>query len=171
MATASTALQARIDAIKAKQAANLAALNKGKVNGTASNDADGAVTPGSTSAVDSGSDTSKESVVTTVAAVPTPQPHTVKPSLVTIEGAGQYEQFKMKLAELEQQLEEQVPGYVNTLRDIHREMAQDVNIVTILAEEEISIIVKGLARNMDTTVVAAKKTSTKRTQPIQLDEL
>ena len=114
-----------------------------------------------------------ESKVTAPAAgpVPTPQSHVVKPSLVRMEGAGEYEPFKMKLAELEQQLNEQVPGFATTLRDIHREMATDPNVVTILSDEEISIIVQGLARHMDTTVVVAKKSSSKRTQPLTIDEL
>ncbi len=99
------------------------------------------------------------------------QPAVMKPSLVTFEGAGEYEPFKMKLAELEQQLEDQVPGFAFTLRDIHRTLAQDANIITILSEDEISLIVKGLARQMDTTVVVAKKSSTKRTQPVNADDL
>lgn len=149
MAT-SSALKEKIAAIKAKQAANLAAMKGEQVAEVAKSQSP--TTPPATP-------------------IPTPQPHVIKPSLVTMEGAGEYEPFKMKLAELEQQLEDNVPGYAHTLRDLHREMAQDPNVVTILTEDEISIIVKGVGKHMDTTVVVAKKTSLKRTQPIQLDEL
>lgn len=160
----SPALQAKLDALR----------NKAKL-------ADAQAAPAATSAMDTAAPQVVETepaprevtkAMTTVrTAIPTPQPHVIKPSMVSIEGAGEYEPFKMKLAELEQQLEGQVPGFATTLRDIHRELARDVNIVTILSQKEIALIVSGLARHMDTTVVVAKKSSSRKTQPILVDEL
>lgn len=160
MATLSPALQAKMALLKA---AKLSKETQQLDKGTAESKVD---TQAVSTAVST--EVTKPSVPT---GVPNSQPAVMKPSLVTVEGAGEYEPFKIKLAELEDQLENQVPGFAFTLRDIHRTMAQDANVVTVLSEAEISIIVKGLARHMDTTVVVAKKGSTKRTQPVNADDL
>lgn len=87
-----------------------------------------------------------------------------------------YEPFKMKLAELSQALEEEIPGFALLLRDIHREMQRDPNVVTIMTPDEIGSIVKGLTKHMDITIVPAKTASGRakagsRTQPLTADDL
>lgn len=88
----------------------------------------------------------------------------------------EYEPFKMKLAELSQALEEEIPGFALLLRDIHREMQKDPNVVTIMTPDEIGSIVKGLTKHMDITIVPAKTASGRakagpRTQPLTADDL
>lgn len=169
MATLSPALQAKLAAIRAaKQNKDTQQLDNSGVNETVATTANQSIVQGSNATALVSTATAAKS---TAVAVPNSQPAVIKPSLVTFEGAGEYEPFKMKLAELEQQLEDQVPGFAFTLRDIHRTLGSDANVITVLSEDEISIIVKGLARQMDTTVVVAKKSSTKRTQPVNADEL
>jgi hypothetical protein len=110
---------------------------------------------------------------------PVPEPVPVLPvehiSVVTLATGGEYEQFKMKLATLEQQLNDQVPDFASTLRDVHRELSNDSNIVTILSPAEIGLIVSGLAKHTYTTIVPAKNSSGKskggRTQPVSADDL
>lgn len=148
MSNLSPALQARLDAIRAKTKTAVAAAASKPTQPQAKPIPTPVPTP-----------------------VPAPQSHVIKPSLVTVEGAGEYEPFKLKLAELEQQLDDEVKDFSLTLRDLHRTMSQDPNVVTVLSPEEISIIVKGLARHMDNTVIVAKKTSSKKTQPIVVDDL
>lgn len=88
----------------------------------------------------------------------------------------EYEPFKMKLAELSQALEEEIPGFALLLRDIHREMQKDPNVVTIMTPDEIGTVVKGLTKHMDITIVPAKTASGRakagsRTQPLTADDL
>lgn len=67
----------------------------------------------------------------------------------------------MEMAELEQALNSQVPGFHGILRDIHIKLREDPNVVTLLSDEEISVIVKGLERHANITLTskAAKKTT------------
>lgn len=86
--------------------------------------------------------------------------------------SAEYEPFKMKLAELQQALENEVPDFPLLLRDIHRTMSDDPNVVTIMTPEEIGTVVAGLSRHTNTTIVTAKPTKTaKRTQPLTADDL
>lgn len=69
-----------------------------------------------------------------------------------------------KLAELQEALDEQVPGFAYILKDIHESLRADPEVVTILTDEEISVIVKGLERHAGQVVVPAKakKASSKK---------
>lgn len=60
----------------------------------------------------------------------------------------------MEMAELEQALNERVPGFANILREIHMKLKKDPATVTLLTDEEIGLIVSGLERHTNVTIVA-----------------
>lgn len=60
----------------------------------------------------------------------------------------------LEMAELQQQLENNVPGFANKLRDIHVKLRNDPNIVTLLTDEEIGVIVAGLEKHTNVQIVA-----------------
>lgn len=62
--------------------------------------------------------------------------------------------LKEKVAALEQQLLSAHPSMPALLRDIHNHLRNDPDCVTILSEEEIGIIVKGLQRQTQTEITA-----------------
>lgn len=68
-----------------------------------------------------------------------------------------------KLAQLEQQLLSATPTLPALLRDIHRTLKQDPDVVTILTEEECSILVRALKVQTKTEIStgAIKKGTTK----------
>lgn len=81
----------------------------------------------------------------------------------------------MELAELEQQLNQKVPDFRLTLRNIHQKLRNDPELVTALSEEEIGLIVSGLATHANAAIVAPKavraaKATAKKT-PINADDL
>ena len=69
-----------------------------------------------------------------------------------------------KLAQLESMLTNEVPNISTLLRDIHRTLKQDPDVVTILSEEECSILVRGLKQQTNTIIStgAIKKAKTKK---------
>jgi len=73
-------------------------------------------------------------------------------------------EVKEKLASLEAALLGQLPTMPGLLRDIHRSLKKDPDIVTILTEEECAILVEGLKKQTKTTITTAalKKGSTKK---------
>lgn len=78
-----------------------------------------------------------------------------------------------KLASLEISLLESTPGMATLLRDIHRSLKQDPDIITILEDEEVAILVKGLKKQTGVEIAtkAAKKKSVKSLKKISIDEL
>ncbi len=60
----------------------------------------------------------------------------------------------MEMAELEQALDEQVPGFVSILSQIHKKLRADPDIVTLLSDEEVGVIVAGLETHTNVTIVA-----------------
>lgn len=60
----------------------------------------------------------------------------------------------MEMAELEQALNDRVPGFANILREIHMKLKKDPATVTLLTDEEIGLIVSGLERHTNVTIVA-----------------
>lgn len=79
--------------------------------------------------------------------------------------------LSMKVAELGQLLEAANPGYSLLLRDIHASLKNDPELVTVLSDEEIGQIMKGLLSHTDTTIAATSKSKSggKRTQPVTAD--
>lgn len=60
----------------------------------------------------------------------------------------------MEMAELEQALNTQVPGFVSILSTIHKKLRADPDVVTLLDDEEIAVIVAGLEKHTNVTIVA-----------------
>lgn len=54
--------------------------------------------------------------------------------------------FKEKLMQLEEALNLDSPGFAYKLRDVHQAMAKQPDVVTILSEDEIALVVKGLSK-------------------------
>lgn len=79
----------------------------------------------------------------------------------------------MEMAELEEALNKNVPGFNVILRDIHIKLREDPNTVTLLSEEEISLIVKGLERHANVTLTskAAKPSAKAKKVPISAADL
>ncbi len=64
-------------------------------------------------------------------------------------------EIKTKLAELETSLLESLPNMPVILRDIHKQLKADPNVVTILSDDDCALIVNGLKQQTQTEIVAA----------------
>ena len=72
-------------------------------------------------------------------------------------------EIREKLANLEESLNTQAPGIANLLRDIHKNLKQDPDLVTILSEAECSVLVRGLKKQTATNIAtSAIKKGTKK---------
>lgn len=82
-------------------------------------------------------------------------------------------QIKEKLASLEAALLEGTPNMPILLREIHRNLKNDPDVVTLLSEEECSILVRGLKKVTATTIatVAVKKGAKKAMSKMTVDDL
>lgn len=84
------------------------------------------------------------------------------------------EQVQMLIAQLAQELEQQIPSYKNTLSTIHKRLLAEEELVHILKEEEIGVIMNGQQKLTNTVIktAAIKKTSTRKSLAnITLDQL
>lgn len=75
----------------------------------------------------------------------------------------QYQEFYEKMCAMEQAMNERMPNFAITLREVHRAMADDVNVVTVMTPEEIGIVCAGLARHADIEILEPKKAAAKKT--------
>lgn len=72
-------------------------------------------------------------------------------------------QVKEKLAFLDSQLKASTPNISTILREIHTSLKKDPDVVTILTEEDCSILVRGLKRQTNTEIAtSALKTGAKK---------
>ena len=78
-----------------------------------------------------------------------------------------------KLAQLEAAMLEKTPNMPTLLRDIHRELKADPDIVTLLSDEECSILVNGLKQQTKTFIAtkAVKKGSSKPLKNLTVGDL
>lgn len=82
------------------------------------------------------------------------------------------ESIQMKIAELQDALLQSHPRMPILLRDIHKILKDDPANVTILSEEDISIIVSGLKRQTATEISASTlKKSSKSLSKTTADDL
>jgi hypothetical protein len=81
--------------------------------------------------------------------------------------------MQQKLASLDAALEAKLPGIATVLRDIHQQLKADSDIVTVLSEEECSIIVRGLKKQTATeiTTTALKKKPSKSLKSMSVADL
>ena len=73
----------------------------------------------------------------------------------------QHDRILGRIAELKDAIDESLPNMPTILQDIHTSLRKDPEIVTLLAEDEIATIVKGLESYENTVIVeksAKKKT-------------
>jgi len=75
----------------------------------------------------------------------------------------QYQEFYEKMCAMEQAMNERMPNFAITLREVHRAMAEDVNVVTVMTPDEIGIVCAGLARHADIEILEPKKAAAKKT--------
>jgi hypothetical protein len=82
-------------------------------------------------------------------------------------------EVREKLAQLEQALLDKTPNMPVLLRDIHRTLKADPDVVTILSEEECSILVRGLSKQTATAIAtkAVKKAPKKALSKLTVDDL
>ena len=82
-------------------------------------------------------------------------------------------EVREKLASLEETLLKGTPNMPTLLRDIHRNLKNDPDIVTILSDEECSVLVKGLCKQTKTVITtsAIKKTKSKSNSKVTLADL
>lgn len=64
-------------------------------------------------------------------------------------------EVREKLAALEAALLANTPGMATLLRDIHRSLKADPDVVTILSPEECSILVRGLKKQTATEIATS----------------
>lgn len=64
-------------------------------------------------------------------------------------------QIQEKLAALEEALNSNIPNIASLLRDIHTQLKKDTDLVTLLTEEECSILVRGLKKQTATEIATA----------------
>jgi hypothetical protein len=81
--------------------------------------------------------------------------------------------IKEKLAELEASLLAGTPNMPTLLRDIHRNLGRDPELVTMLSEEECAILVNGLSKQTNTEIatVAIKASKSKAASKMTLADL
>jgi hypothetical protein len=78
------------------------------------------------------------------------------------------------MSELQDALDNSMPGFAHILKDIHDSLRADPDVVTILTDEEIAVIVKGLEKHSNIIVTPAKAkkaASAKSKTPISADDL
>jgi len=93
-------------------------------------------------------------------------------SAVAPEVAAQADYVRGKMAELEQALETNLPGFAHILKDIHSTLQADPEVVTILQPEEIAVVVRGLEKHAAIIVTPAKaKKASKSKTPISASDL
>ena len=81
-------------------------------------------------------------------------------------------EVKEKLASLEAALLEKLPTMPTILRDIHRSLKADPDVVTLLTEEEIAILINGLKKQTGTVVAtSALKAPRKALSKLTVDDL
>lgn len=72
------------------------------------------------------------------------------------------QELQDKLISLEEALESEIPSYAIHLRDIQKMIQADPNQVTILSDQEMSVIVSGLKKLRDVSFVSSKKQTEKK---------
>lgn len=85
----------------------------------------------------------------------------------------QHEAISLKIAELEAALLTAHPTMPTLLRDIHSNLKQDPEIVTLLSQKDVSIIVKGLSAQTQTSIVTSilSKSKGKAASKISVDDI
>lgn len=85
------------------------------------------------------------------------------------------EQIKSRIADLQKALQTQSPGYESLLHTIHVATQKDEAIMHLLTEDEVGVLVAGLAKKKNiiiaTSAAKSKTTSGKSLKNIDADDL
>lgn len=79
-------------------------------------------------------------------------------------------QIEMAMAELESAMESSIPDYKNKLRDIHSMLLADPETVTLMTDEQIGLVVRGLIQFSGEELVAAEAKKSKSSK-LKADDL
>lgn len=86
-----------------------------------------------------------------------------------------FEQISQRISELQTKMQTKAPGFESLLQVIHRNLANDPEVVTLLSEEQIGAIFAGLSSMKGIVIAEAtgkSKTSTgKKLKDISLGDL
>jgi hypothetical protein len=66
-----------------------------------------------------------------------------------------HEIISHKISELQLAVQSSLPNMPTLLREIHGNLKQDTEIVTLLTPQEVSIIVSGLSKQTQTTITTS----------------
>lgn len=82
-------------------------------------------------------------------------------------------EVREKLATLEAQLLETTPQIKDLLREIHRHLKADPDVVTILSEEECAVLIRGLKKQtgIEISTKALNKTPKKALSKLTVSDL
>ena len=80
-------------------------------------------------------------------------------------------EIKEKLASLDSALTEKLPGIFNMLRDIHTLLKKNPDCVTVLTEEECSVLVRGLKKQTAMEILTTSMKQRKSRQKVTVDDL
>ena len=105
-----------------------------------------------------------------IATVDTPSAITISPTISPTDPAFEVTE---KLAQLEEALIKGTPNMPVLLRDIHKSLKADPDVVTILSPEWCSILVRGLKKQtgIEISTAAVKKKPKKALKNMTLDDL
>lgn len=83
------------------------------------------------------------------------------------------EQIQSNILELQSALQEAHPRLPRLLQEIHAQLKNEPDVVTVLSEEEIAVIIAGLSRQTNTSLIAKSSSAskTKRLAATSLDDL
>lgn len=81
--------------------------------------------------------------------------------------------FIQQLDKLQNELQQQLPGYEYSLREIHRKLGEDQGLLHILKDEQIGIVVAALKKKTNNVIVeeAVKKRGGKSASKITEDDI
>lgn len=79
--------------------------------------------------------------------------------------------IKMKIAELDQSIQQSLPGYIGILNTIHRETREQPELLYKLDDEEIAVLVSGMGNyHKQEIVVPKQKAKITKAQGSQMSE-
>ena len=163
-------LQAKLAALKARQAAEQGAKADGTQVVGSSEVSKPAIVPGGTTDKTPGS---KDDVVASQLVPGSKAAPTANAGIQPVP-LGNAEQIVSRIAELRSSLDSQLPGYERLLQVIHTAIAKDPDIAHVLTEEQVGTIVEGLSRKKSIVLVEASKKSkseSKRLKSLTVDDL
>ena len=100
-----------------------------------------------------------------------PEPTQTEPiQYMTAEGSTH--PLALKLYELEEAMDKKLPNRTIMLKEVHDTLKADPAVITLLTDEAIGLIVRGVTEHTGATIIAnPKKVTNKRSQPLTLDML